>query len=46
MRSALHEYCRVMAEDPLLPEALYPSGYQGPAVVRAFRRRLRNLVGL
>ena len=41
-----HEYCQAMAEDPLLPEALYPSGYQGRAVVRTFHRRLRSLIGI
>lgn len=44
MRQELGDYCRVMAADPLLPEALYPSDYQGRAVVREFRRRLRSLL--
>jgi phenylacetic acid degradation operon negative regulatory protein len=44
IRFEFQEYCQAMAEDPLLPEELYPSDYQGRNVVSTFRRRLCNLM--
>jgi phenylacetic acid degradation operon negative regulatory protein len=43
MRQEQAAYENAMRSDPLLPRELWPSGYQGPAVVAAFRGRIAAL---
>jgi len=43
VREDLNAYRAVMADDPLLPRALWPDGYRGPAVVAAHRRLVEEV---